>query len=113
WTNLHFDLGPQTMYSRPDSSPPFACPWSLMSLTVLGDYDPDEGGQIILWDFGSMVRLPPGANFLIPPLLRFSLAAVQPGETRYCITQYTRVPRGWAHWPPATQIFSTKEELDA
>ncbi|KAJ7643847.1 hypothetical protein FB45DRAFT_735848, partial [Roridomyces roridus] len=110
WTNLHLDLGSQTMYSRADYLPS-ARAWTWMSITVLGNYDADLGGQIILWDADSMVRLPSGSSFLVPPLMRVSLAAVQPGETRYCITQYARVPQGWAHWPSATQIFSTEEEL--
>ena len=59
------------------------------SITPLGDFDPRNGGHLVLWDFGLVIQFPPGATALIPSsLICHSNATIQPGETRYSIVQY-------------------------
>jgi hypothetical protein len=59
------------------------------SITPLGDFDPRNGGHLVLWDFGLVIQFPPGATALIPSsLIIHSNTTIQPGETRYSIVQY-------------------------
>lgn len=62
----------------------------LCAITSLGDFDPDLGGHLILWDLRMVIRFPPGSTILIPSaLVRHSNVPIQRGEQRYSITQYT------------------------
>ncbi|KAJ7607211.1 hypothetical protein FB45DRAFT_764430, partial [Roridomyces roridus] len=85
--------------------------WCWMAITALGNYDCKLGGQIIFWDFGFAKRFPSGATINIPPRVRFSIAAIQPGEVRFQITQYMVASPTWSRWPEATHVFSTFPEL--
>jgi hypothetical protein len=59
------------------------------SVTALGSFNPDFGGDLVLWDFGLTVRFPPGSTILIPSsLLVHSNASIKQGETRLSIVQY-------------------------
>ncbi|KAJ7617991.1 hypothetical protein FB45DRAFT_1034229 [Roridomyces roridus] len=110
WTNAIFDLGPQTV-TRPGSLLARVYSWWWIAITALGEFDALRGGHLILWDLGRVYLFPPGVTWLIPPFMTYSIAAIQPGETRYSITQYTVAPPGWRHWPAATDVFSTEAEL--
>ncbi|KAJ7018028.1 hypothetical protein C8F04DRAFT_1278435 [Mycena alexandri] len=67
--------------------------WGWAALTALGTYNPDKGGQIILWDLNLMVHFPPGTTILLPrSLIRYSFVEIAPGETRYCLIQHTPAP---------------------
>ncbi|KAJ3830914.1 hypothetical protein F5878DRAFT_550075, partial [Lentinula raphanica] len=58
--------------------------------TALGNFDPDHGGHLVLWDLGYAIRFPPGATILIPSaLLLHSNLPIQPGEERYSFVQYS------------------------
>lgn len=60
------------------------------AITALGNYDPDRGGHLILWDLGLVIRFPPGATILIPSaLLVHSNVDIQEGESRYSYIQYS------------------------
>ncbi|KAJ7650265.1 hypothetical protein FB45DRAFT_732111 [Roridomyces roridus] len=110
WTNITIDLGPQTV-TIPDIPRGPICRWWWICVTALGTFDHKRGGHLIEWDSAKMFEFPAGGSFLIPPLMRCSIAAIQPGETRYSITQYTVPPPGWYRWPEATHVFSTMDEL--
>ncbi|KAJ3752821.1 hypothetical protein EV360DRAFT_54542, partial [Lentinula raphanica] len=57
---------------------------------LLGRFDPDKGGRLVLWDLGLIVRLPPGSTILIPSaLLTHSNLPIQDGEERYSVVQYS------------------------
>jgi hypothetical protein len=109
-TTCTFDLGPQTV-TAPHSSHHHQVTWWWIAITALGDFDPDTGGHLILWDLGRILRFPPGTTVLLPPLLNFSIAKIRPGETRYSMTQYAAAPPAWSRWPAAIHLFSKLREL--
>ncbi|KAJ7672955.1 hypothetical protein B0H14DRAFT_2394264, partial [Mycena olivaceomarginata] len=64
--------------------------WGWCAITALGDFDPDKGGHLILWDLKLIIRFPPGCTILIPSaLIRHSNTSIQPHEKRFSFTQYT------------------------
>ncbi|KAJ7764441.1 hypothetical protein B0H14DRAFT_2403378 [Mycena olivaceomarginata] len=64
--------------------------WGWCAITALGDFDPDKGGHLILWDLKLIIRFPPGATIFIPSaLLRHSNTSIQKGEKHFSFTQYT------------------------
>ncbi|KAJ7038729.1 hypothetical protein C8F04DRAFT_950891, partial [Mycena alexandri] len=64
--------------------------WGWCVITVLGWFNPDRGGHLILWDLKLIIRFPPGASILIPSaILRHANVKIQPGERRYSFTQTT------------------------
>ncbi|KAJ7063015.1 hypothetical protein B0H15DRAFT_794729, partial [Mycena belliarum] len=64
--------------------------WGWCSITALGDFDPDLGGHLILWDLKLVVRFPPGSTILIPSaIIRHSNVPVAAHEQRFSFTQYT------------------------
>jgi hypothetical protein len=83
-----FNFGPQTVtFPHLD----FAnLAWGWCAITALGDFDPDKGGHLILWDLKLIVRFPPGSTILIPSaLIRHSNTSIGPHEKRFSFTQYT------------------------
>jgi hypothetical protein len=114
---------------------------SWCSISALGTFNPDFGGDLVLWDFGLTVRFPPGSTVLIPSsLLVHSNASIREGEKRYSIVQYaaggifrwadnnfkleqkwfenatendirSREERGRQRWTNAAKMFSRIEEL--
>ncbi|KAJ7834833.1 hypothetical protein B0H13DRAFT_1913881 [Mycena leptocephala] len=64
--------------------------WGWCAVTALGNFDPDKGGHLILWDLRIVIHFPPGSSILLPSaILRHSNVSIQQGETRYSFTQYT------------------------
>ncbi|KAJ3832118.1 hypothetical protein F5878DRAFT_548610 [Lentinula raphanica] len=60
------------------------------AITALGDFNFQLGGHLVLWDLKLVVELPPGWTMMIPSaFLRHSNTSLQPGETRFSLTQYT------------------------
>ncbi|KIK60698.1 hypothetical protein GYMLUDRAFT_167428 [Collybiopsis luxurians FD-317 M1] len=60
------------------------------AITALGNFDYCKGGHFVLWDLGLVIQLPPGWTILIPSaFLQHSNTKIQPGETRFSLTQYT------------------------
>ncbi|KAJ3965891.1 hypothetical protein EV361DRAFT_809967, partial [Lentinula raphanica] len=60
------------------------------AITALGNFDPDYGGHLVLWDLGYAVRFPPGATILIPlVLLVHSNLPIWPEEEHYSFVQYS------------------------
>ncbi|KAJ3780216.1 hypothetical protein GGU11DRAFT_750165 [Lentinula aff. detonsa] len=67
------------------------------AIIALGDYNPNEGGHLLLWDLGLIIRFPPGSTILFPSaLITHSNVPIQPYETRYSIVQYSG--GGLLHW---------------
>ncbi|KAJ7202014.1 hypothetical protein GGX14DRAFT_370630 [Mycena pura] len=64
--------------------------WGWCAVTALGDFDPDYGGHLILWDWKLVIRFPPGSTILIPStLLRHSNTRIRKFERRSSFVQYT------------------------
>ncbi|KAJ6571548.1 hypothetical protein B0H19DRAFT_937693, partial [Mycena capillaripes] len=64
--------------------------WGLCAITALGNFNPDKGGHLILWDLKLIIRFPPGATIFIPSaLLRHSNTSIQANEKHYSFTQFT------------------------
>jgi hypothetical protein len=82
-----FNLGKQvTTYPHRDEKN-LAQGWC--SITALGRFNADLGGHLVLWDFGLVIRFPPGSTILIPSaLFVHSNTSIQPDETRNSIVQY-------------------------
>ncbi|KAJ7605330.1 hypothetical protein FB45DRAFT_767179, partial [Roridomyces roridus] len=59
-------------------------------ITALGEYDPDQGGHLVLWDYDLIVRFPPGCAILIPSaVVTHSNTPIQDGEERFSLLQYS------------------------
>ena len=82
------NFGPQIECYRHCDWGNFSC--GQCSVTSLGDYNPDKGGHLVLWDLGLIVRFPPGSVILLPSaLVRHSNTPIAPHERRYSFAQYT------------------------
>ncbi|KAJ7814508.1 hypothetical protein B0H14DRAFT_3477020 [Mycena olivaceomarginata] len=90
---------------------------------ALGDFNPKEGGHIILWELKLFIEFPPGALILIPSAtITHSNLPVGPGEHRASFTQYTggeQDPEEYARvceqkagrWEMGLGLLSTVDEL--
>jgi hypothetical protein len=88
FAGVSFNLGPCTVTWPHTDCHNLAFGWC--AITALGNFDPDRGGHMILWDLGLVIRFPPGSTILIPSaLLTHSNVPIQPGEERYSIIQYS------------------------
>ncbi|KAF7302509.1 hypothetical protein HMN09_00885300 [Mycena chlorophos] len=82
-----FNFGPQTVTVPHLDLLNLA--WGWCFITAFGNFDPDKGGHLILWDLKRIIRFPPGATIAIPSaLLRHSNVTIQQDETRYSFTQF-------------------------
>ncbi|KAJ7086903.1 hypothetical protein B0H15DRAFT_781888, partial [Mycena belliarum] len=64
--------------------------WGWCAITALGDFDPDLGGHLILWDLKLVIRFPPGSTILIPSaIICHSNVPVFAHERHFSFTQYT------------------------
>ncbi|KAJ7800834.1 hypothetical protein B0H14DRAFT_2386884 [Mycena olivaceomarginata] len=86
--------------------------WGWCSITSLGDFDPDKGGHLILWDLKLiiLIRFPPGSTIFIPSaLIRHSNTSIQAHEKRFSFTQYTAA----GIFQFVDNGFKSQEEVDA
>ncbi|KAL1698446.1 hypothetical protein EV121DRAFT_297177 [Schizophyllum commune] len=88
WSCITINFGPRTVtYPHRDYG---NLSYGWCAITALGDYDPDHGGELILWDCKMIIRFPPGSTILIPSaILRHSNTRIKSHERRYSVTQYT------------------------
>ncbi|KAJ7862382.1 hypothetical protein B0H14DRAFT_3444758 [Mycena olivaceomarginata] len=64
--------------------------WGWCAITALGDFDPDRGGHLILWDLRLVIRFTPGSTILIPSaLIHHSNVPIQDHEYRASFVRYT------------------------
>ncbi|KAJ7744225.1 hypothetical protein B0H14DRAFT_2406856, partial [Mycena olivaceomarginata] len=64
--------------------------WGWCAVTALGDFDPDLGGHLILWDLRLVIRFLPGSTILLPSaIVRHSNVPIQAHERRSSFAQYT------------------------
>ncbi|KAF7366118.1 hypothetical protein MVEN_00488600 [Mycena venus] len=56
---------------------------------TLGDFDPDLGRHLVLWDYGLIICFPPGRSTLIPSaVVTHSNTPIQDDEERFSLVQY-------------------------
>ncbi|KAI9064932.1 hypothetical protein FKP32DRAFT_1568891 [Trametes sanguinea] len=83
-----FNMGPSTI-TLPHTDH-LNLPNGWCSITAVGDYNPKQGGHLVLWDLRMVVEFPPGSTILIPSaILQHSNTAIQEGERRYSFTQFS------------------------
>ncbi|KAK7020036.1 hypothetical protein R3P38DRAFT_2782438 [Favolaschia claudopus] len=83
--------------------------WGWCAITALGNFNPDLGGHLVLWDLKLIIRFPPGSTILIPSaILRHSNTKIQANETRFSFTQFT--PAGLFRW--VYNKFRTDADID-
>ncbi|KAF9059071.1 hypothetical protein BDP27DRAFT_1239559, partial [Rhodocollybia butyracea] len=88
FAGVSLNLSPETVTWPHTDNYNLAFGWC--AITALGNFDPDRGGHMILWDLGLVIRFPPGSTILIPSaLLTHSNIPIQPGEECYSIIQYS------------------------
>ncbi|KAJ8496339.1 hypothetical protein ONZ45_g12491 [Pleurotus djamor] len=88
FSSITVNFGPQTV-SVPHLD--FAnLSTGMCAITALGQFDPDVGGHLVLWELRIILRFPPGSTVLIPSaLIHHSNLPIQSTETRYSVTQYS------------------------
>lgn len=85
---ITFNLGPQSCCSAHRDTHNVAYGWC--AVTALGDYDPIEGGHLILYDLGLAIQFPPGSTILLPSsVLEHGNALIGVHEKHFSITQYS------------------------
>ncbi|TFK80666.1 hypothetical protein K466DRAFT_503500, partial [Polyporus arcularius HHB13444] len=88
FAGVTFNLGPRA-YTVPHTDH-LNIPTGWCAVVALGDFNPDEGGHLILWDLNLLIRFPRGAIIFLPSaLLVHSNTIVPEGQRRYSLTQYT------------------------
>ncbi|KAJ6481001.1 hypothetical protein C8R45DRAFT_831933 [Mycena sanguinolenta] len=62
----------------------------MCEITPLGNFDPDTSAHLVLWDFGYIIRFPPGTSAIIPSaIVTHSNTPLQTGETHFSVIRYT------------------------
>ena len=83
-----FNLGPATVNIPHINAGNLPHGWC--AITAFGDFDPDFGGHLILWDLGLVIRFPPGHTILIPSgCVCHSNVGIRPDERRYPMVLYS------------------------
>jgi hypothetical protein len=88
FTAATYNLGPQVVcYPHVD----FAnLPFGLCAITAIGDFNPLEGGHLVLWDCKLAIEFPPGSTVLIlSAVLIHSNSKIAAHETRFSFSQYS------------------------
>ena len=83
-----YNLGPRTVcFKHTDFT---NLPFSMCTVTALGDFNPKKGSHLILWECGLIIKFPPGSTILLPSAtILHSNVTVDRDECRYSFTQYT------------------------
>ncbi|KAF8157395.1 hypothetical protein BJ912DRAFT_867330, partial [Pholiota molesta] len=95
WPTFAINFGPKTICKRHRDFGNL--PFGLCSITALGDFDPTQGGHLVLWDLMLVIEFPPGSTILIPSsAIEHSNTPIGRRETRCSFTQYS--PGGLFRW---------------
>ncbi|KAG7097794.1 hypothetical protein E1B28_005113 [Marasmius oreades] len=88
WAAATTNTGPATCAKPHKDHQNYAPGWC--AITPFGEFNPDQGGDLILYEIGLRIRFPPGATILIPSaIITHANLPIHPGETRYSLVQYT------------------------
>ncbi|KAJ7734683.1 hypothetical protein B0H16DRAFT_1327444 [Mycena metata] len=84
-----FELGGPHCRTVAQGVPHCFLPGALSILTVLGNYNHNRGGHVILWELGFVVCFPPGVSIIIPTgVVHYSFVRICPSKTRYSLLQW-------------------------
>lgn len=65
-------------------------PTTPCAITALGDYDPELGGHLVLFELGIYIDFPPGATILLSSAcFLHGNVPIRPGERRFSFTQFS------------------------
>ncbi|KAI0349137.1 hypothetical protein OH77DRAFT_1533394 [Trametes cingulata] len=83
-----FNLGPRVVTVVHTDHMNIPAGWC--AITAICNYDPQNGGHLLLWDLKLMIEFPQGALILIPSaILSHSNTNIGANESRYSFTQYS------------------------
>lgn len=64
-------------------------PYGWCAICALGDYDPTQGGHLVLWELKVVIEFPPGSVILIPSAsITHSNTPIPDGQSRLSFTMY-------------------------
>lgn len=64
--------------------------WGWCSITALGNFNPDKGGHLVLWECKLIIRFPPGSTILIPSaMITHFNTNIAENETRHSLVLYS------------------------
>ncbi|KAF8196484.1 hypothetical protein BJ912DRAFT_846849, partial [Pholiota molesta] len=88
WASFAVNFGPKTVCRRHRD---FAnLPFGWCGITALGEFDPSQGGHLILWSLKLVIEFPPGSTILVPSAaIPHSNVPIGRRETRYSFTQFS------------------------
>lgn len=88
WPSTTINFGPRTATVPHTDFLDLAYGWC--SITALGKFNPDKGGQLVLWNLKLVIRFPPGSTVFIPSaIITHSNCPISQKERRYSITQWS------------------------
>ncbi len=88
WAACHINFGPETFTHRHIDHKNKAN--GMCSATAFGNFDPDLGSHLVLWDLELVIRFPPGSTIIFPSaLLEHSNLPIQVGEERASLTMFS------------------------
>ncbi|KAG7091523.1 hypothetical protein E1B28_010552 [Marasmius oreades] len=88
FASITFNFGPQVCTCEHTNAK--NCPHSMCAITAAGKFDHTKGGHLVLPDLKVIIEFPSGCTLLLPSaILRHHNTPIQPGETRYSVTQYS------------------------
>ncbi|KAJ7838060.1 hypothetical protein B0H14DRAFT_2361914, partial [Mycena olivaceomarginata] len=88
YTAITFNLGPIAV-SPPHTNTSNKAD-SMCLISMLGDFDPAQGGHLVCWDYDLIIRFPPSCSILIPSAVVTHLnIPIQVGEEHFSIIQYS------------------------
>lgn len=108
WSAAAFNFGPRTITRRHRDCANLPFGWC--GITSLGDFDPKQGGHLVLWTLKLVIEFPPGSTILVPSaVIPHSNTPISRRETRASFTQFTA--GGLFRW--VDQGFQLKEQYMA
>ncbi|KAJ7709333.1 hypothetical protein B0H16DRAFT_1344499, partial [Mycena metata] len=108
FTTTTFNFGPVTVTLPHIDFENLA--WGWCAVTALGNFNPDRGRHLVLWDLKLIIRFPPGSTIVLPSaILRHSNLKIGLNETRFLFTQFT--PAGIFRW--VYNDFRTDKDINA
>lgn len=87
YSSVTFNCGPETACLEHTDSGNAA--HLFCAITALGDYDPTQGGHLVIFPLKLIIEFPPGSTILIPSAtIAHGNTPIGPNEKRMSMTQY-------------------------